>query len=181
MGKIRILSIVLRIIFILALIFLPIFTTLFWLTGGYPLGSWMLFTVFPYTGPSLPLISLLPTQFKIYGYLINLIPILFDMAILYYLIRLFREFGKANIFTINNVIYIRRIGWLMLIGEIISPFYTLLLTFTLTYNNPPGYRYAYLGLDLQNVTIGLVALLIILVSWIMQEGHRIHEENRLTV
>ena len=181
MNRIRSISFVLRMIFTLAFIVLPVYTTLFWISTGHPFGPQYTLTVFPYSGPNLPLLDYLPIKLKVYGYFINLIPIVIDMAILFILIRLFRRFEKGSIFTISNVKRIRRIGWLMLIGEIIQPFYALLLSFTMTYANPPGFRFAYLGVNLQNVTLAVVAMLIILVSWIIQEGHKINEENSLTV
>jgi len=53
--------------------------------------------------------------------------------------------------------------------------------FILTWRNPPGHRFASITLIQTNIGVILVALMVILISWIMLEGCKIREEQQLTV
>lgn len=181
MGKIKTVSVFFRAVFTFCLVALPIYTAVYWLTNGRPFGPWLYITIFPYSGPILPDVGALSASAKIYSFLINMVPIAIYMTILYFLTRLFRLYQNNQIFSSENVTCIRRIGWMMLLNQLIMPLYTMMLTFTVTYDFPVGFRFIYVGFSVQNVLALLVALLIILVSWVMDEGHRLYEENSYTV
>lgn len=113
--------------------------------------------------------------------LVSAIPLLINMVLVYSLIKLFKLYEKGSIFTIKNVNYIRRIGYALLAGQIIQPFYQFAMGIVLTFNNPPHYRFASITLDQNNIGILLTALLVILISWIMAEGCELHDEQQLTI
>lgn len=111
-----------------------------------------------------------------------MIPISIDMLTLYFLTRLFRLYQSKEIFSIGCVRYTRRIGWMMLLYQIVEPIYTFLLSSTLTYGYPHGLHTGYAEIfTIPKLMAVVVAVLIILISWIMEEGHRIYEENTYTV
>jgi hypothetical protein len=118
---------------------------------------------------------------KILGCLVSAIPMMVKMFILYTLIKLFRLYEKREIFSIYHVRLIRNIGYALLVGQIIEPIYQFIMGIVLTMNNPPHHRYAAITLDQTNIGILLTALLIILISWIMAEGCKLHEEQQLTI
>ena len=118
---------------------------------------------------------------KILGCLVSVIPMMVKMFILYTLIKLFRLYEKREIFSIYHVRLIRNIGYALLIGQIIEPIYQFVMGIVLTMHNPPHHRYAAIMLDQTNIGILLTAFLIILISWIMAEGCKLHEEQQLTI
>lgn len=118
---------------------------------------------------------------KIIGCLVSAIPLAVNMFVVYSLIKLFNLYEKGEIFTINHVTYLRNIGYALLAGQIIQPFYQFAMGIVLTLNNPPHYRYASISLDQTNIGILLTALLVILISWIMMEGCQLREEQQLTI
>jgi hypothetical protein len=184
MNKIRIVSGILRFLFTVLLVLLPAYTIVYWLSNGYPFGHWVSLSVFPWseTAPKLPEVETLTPTVKVVAFIFNMIPIAIYMLILYFLIQLFRLYQSNQIFSISCVRNIRRIGWMMLVNQIIHPFYTFMLSATMTYNLPPGFRFGYIGIfNLPKLMAIVVAVLIILISWIMEEGHRIYEENSYTV
>ncbi len=71
------------------------------------------------------------------------------------------------------------------VSDVVLPFatalYQALIGFMLTWRNPPGHRFVSITLDQTNIGIILVALMVILISWIMLEGCKIREEQQLTV
>ncbi len=118
---------------------------------------------------------------KTLGCLVSAIPMMVKMFILYTLIKLFGLYEKREFFSIHHVRLIRNIGYTLLIDQIIEPIYQFIMGIVLTMNNPPHHRYAAITLDQTNIGILLTALLIILISWIMAEGCKLHEEQQLTI
>ena len=118
---------------------------------------------------------------KTLGCLVSAIPMMVEMFILYSLIKLFKLYEKGEIFSMHHVRYIRNIGLALLTGQLIEPIYQFAMGLVLTANNPPQHRYAAITLDQTNIGILLTSLLIILVSWIIAEGCKLHEEQQLTI
>lgn len=118
---------------------------------------------------------------KSLGCLVSFIPMLIDMFVVYCLIQLFRLYENNEIFSINHVKYLRNIGYALLTGQLIQPFYQFAMGLVLTLHNPPHHRYAAITLDQTNIAILLTALMAILISWIMAEGCKLYEEQQLTI
>ena len=103
------------------------------------------------------------------------------MFVKYFLIRLFRLYEEARIFTTENVHYIRLTGLMIFLSQIILPFYEALMTFVLTSHNPVGKHFITISFGNGNIKILIIALLIMLIAWIMDEGRKIQDEQQLTV
>ena len=84
-------------------------------------------------------------------------------------------------FTLNNVRNIKRLGYTLLIGQLLSPLVQLCLSAVTTWHNAPGQRELSIGLSGTNITIILSAILVILISWIMTEGYKMNEERKHTI
>ena len=101
--------------------------------------------------------------------------------LLEYLIKLFGLYSRGKIFTADNVRCIRRIGIVILIYNLLFPLYEMLMTFILTMNNPVGERLVRLGFGGTDIAQIVIAIMIILISWIMDEGRKMEEEQAYTV
>lgn len=118
---------------------------------------------------------------KTLGCLVSSIPMMVYLFILAMLIKLFSCYEKGEIFSINNIRYIRNIGYALLVSQIIEPIYQFIMGFVLTIHNPPHHHFASITLDQTNIGILLTALLVILISWIMMEAYQLREEQQLTI
>ena len=203
MNRIKNVSLFFRVIFQIIFITLPILLIVSWIyaPNDLVLLGFIKLNAIPanYTGmhaytmpgahflPSLngvnakALLHTLTAAEKIIGGLVSAIPMVVNMFVVYSLIKLFNLYEKGEIFTINHVRYIRNIGFALLVGQLIQPFYQFAMGFVLTLNNPPHYRYASITLDQTNVGILLTALLVILISWIIAEACSLREEQQLTI
>src|SRR3990167_8519691 len=85
-----------------------------------------------------------------------------------FLFQLFGLYKQAEIFSLKNVNYIKKIGYTLLIGQLLDPFYQALMTVNLTWSIHP--KILAIGFSGTNIGIILMALLVILISWIMAEG-----------
>jgi hypothetical protein len=180
MHKIKRVSYFFRLLFQTAFIVLPILLALFWIDAPNPIG-------FPKAGfaisfsEGVDVLHALSGTTKFYGFLICLIPVGFMEYVFYCLIKLFALYEKAEIFSINNVNYIKKIGQALLFSQLLNPFYDALKTLNLTWGNPHGHRFIAIAFDGTNIGIILMALMTILISWIMAEGCRLREEQQVTI
>lgn len=118
---------------------------------------------------------------KLLIFSIGLVPFLLKLGLIYFIIKLFKLYEKGEIFTLQNVKYIRKAGYALLLNELISPIYQFMVGIILTIKNPAGYRYASVTFTQYNVGMVLTALMIILISWIMVEACKLNEDQQLTI
>lgn len=173
-----------RALFQILFIVMPLLLLLFWLNAPTPIPRSPNFAglAINFIPQGIEVLGPLSIASKSLGFLICLLPVGVMELILYFLIKLFRLYEKGNIFTLANVKAIKNIAWILLLGEIIiNPIFQALISLALTIHNPPGYRYIKIGIDGTNIGLVLTALLIILISWIMAEGVRLHEEQQYTI
>lgn len=113
------------------------------------------------------------------GIAINMFPIFLSLFVLK---TLFRNYQIGEIFTEKNAMQYRKLGMLFfsyaLIAEPLSNLFTILAA---TLSNPPGHRYLQLALGTPNLEALFCGILVLVISWIMREATKIHDEQTLTV
>lgn len=127
------------------------------------------------------IMHILTNKEKIIGCLVSAVPTMLEMFILYFLIQLFKLYEKGEIFSVKHVNTLRYIGYALLMTQLIEPFYQFAMGLVLTLNNPPHHHYAAVSLSQKNIGILLISLMVILISWIMAEGYKLREEQKLTI
>ena len=181
--KIRTLSSVLKIVFLFAAFSLPIITAGAWITDGYPfLNPVIHWSIIPeITSAVIKPLAEMAASTKFVGFLISLIPVAFQTAALALLVKLFGLFERFEFFSQECVTCIRKLGFCLLIGQLVYPFYIALLTLALTINNAPGERNISVAFGTEQMNLVVIATIIILVSWIMNEGRKLQEEQAATI
>jgi hypothetical protein len=182
MQKIQRVSMLFRLFFQFIFIIFPIVLAIYWILGPQFFDGVMSHeAVIRFIPHSVNVTKPLSATIRLYGFLITLIPLAVTEVILYFLIKLFKLYENKIIFSLDNVNTIRKIGITMLIGQLLNPIHEMLLSLTLTWHNPPGHRIISISIDGTDIGILLAALLTILISWIMAEGCKLREEQRLTI
>lgn len=178
MSKIKYVSLFFKIFFQIAFACLVIAQVLGWIYATHTNSGF--FSVIPslYQGR---IFSPFTLDTRIAGFIISAIPLIFELLVLYYLIRLFRLYEKLQFFTVSNVRYIRNAGYALLLQQIAKPISDFLMGFVLTSTNPPGLHFAVMQMTEKNFGVILIALMIILVSWIMAEGCKLQAEQEFTI
>jgi hypothetical protein len=182
MNKIKRVSLFFRLLFQIMFVVLPLLLIVAWVVAPSAINLFGLdINLFP--AHSYPILHPLSVTTKVLGFLISMIPAGAGLFVLYFLIKLFSLYEKGEIFSILNVTYIRNVGYTLLIGQLVNPFYDAFMSLALTWGNPPhqGLRFVTITVDGTNVGIFLTALLVILISWIMAEGYKLREEQQLTI
>lgn len=185
MNKIKSVSLFFRVVFQGLFVLIPLVFAIGWSIAPDPLispGHIFSMNVIPreYNGR---IFHVLTSSEKFLGFIFNCIPMAVYLFILYSLIKLFRLYEQGEIFSLKNVKNIRNVGYGLLIGQLIYPFYSVIMGLVLTLGNPKGQhlRYIAITLDQTNIGILLTGLLVILISWIMAEGCKLQEEQQLTI
>jgi hypothetical protein len=181
MNKIKRVSLCFRMLFQIAFITLPILVILSWIKAPAPLLTMAGDIAINMIPHDYPILHPLSTTTHLLGFLVSMIPVTVTLFTLHYLIKLFGLYEKGEIFSLQNVNLIRNIGYTLFIGQLINPIYDVLISLTLTWNNPPGHRLASITVDQTNIGILLVAFMVILISWIMAEAYKLREEQQLTI
>lgn len=183
-AKIKKVSLFFRWLFVSLLIAVPIVHLISWISAPVPIdvsgmfGFWV--SPVPKTVQVLHTLSL---STKIYGFLVTAMPVVIIEFILYFLIKLFKLYAQGEIFTIQNVSYIKKTGIALLIMQIVRPISEGIVSALVTWGNPigSGTRKSVITITGIDLTLLLTAFLIILISWIMTEGCRLREEQQLTI
>lgn len=178
MNKIRSISIRLRIAFQIAFIVIPLVNICIWmLYDRLPIE--ISTTLLPH---SLNLnqinVNLLTKSLACLASLLQIAVILYALRLL---IKLFRNYENNIIFSTTNVTYYRRLGYAVFSWVICSKLVEAMISIILTFQNTVGHRIIaikFTGEDLVALAMGAI---IILIASIMHEGHRLQEEQALTI
>jgi len=181
-NKIKTISHWFRILFQIIFVLDIVMLIAFWMNGAHPPAFFgPIQASFLPSNINIPIPSSMDLTTKLLGLLISCIPTGITLAIYYCLIKLFSLYERAEIFTTSNVMYFKKIGYLLLASALIQPFYEALISFTLAFNAAHGHRIATASFGTNNFSEIIIALIIILVSWIMTEGCKLRDEQAYIV
>src|SRR5690242_10196978 len=136
MHKIQRVSLFFRVLFQITFVIMPVLLILFWINAPNPIalgaqtsGDMLINFIPKYIHVMHPL----STTEKLIGFVISLIPTSIQLLVFYFLIKLFRLYERGEIFSANNVKYLRNIGYTLLIGQLVNPIFEGLLSVALTW------------------------------------------------
>ncbi|PHN86224.1 DUF2975 domain-containing protein [Vibrio splendidus] len=103
------------------------------------------------------------------------------MYALMVLIRLFRNYERGEIFSLENVMSYQKLGYSLFYWVLGSVIYGSLMSVILSFNNPPGERIfeiSFVGMDFLTLILGII---ILIISWVMKEGYILADEHSQTI
>lgn len=165
----------LRRLFLVAICLMPMVNGLIWLSINH-LPELVQTRLVPYF-VSMPL----PLSARVMGFAITMMPIGAAMLGAYYLMRLFRLYERGEIFRTTNVRCFRNLSRVLVGWFAIGIVHKSLLSMALTLHHPPGQRYITLELGSPDLTALLVGAVLAVISWVMDEGRQMQEEQDFTV
>lgn len=163
-----------RLFFSVLIILIPITDVLFWSMYNYLPAKGNLILKMD-IGQNLDLLT------RFFLFITSLIPIAVILYAVFTLVQLFRLYENGIVFSMLNVKYYRRLGYLILFWVLALFFYTPIASLVVSINNPPGERFITLGFELLNVLTLITGSLVVLVSWVMDEARKLEDEQTLTV
>ena len=109
----------------------------------------------------------------------GLIPLFLSLFVLK---SIFRNYQKGEIFTITNAKHYKHLGWLFFFDALlVKPISDLLMALAVTFSNPPGHRCLSLGFGAPSIAAIFGGILVIVISWVMIEGSKLHDDQKFTI
>jgi hypothetical protein len=180
MSKVQFVSKCLKWIFGVVIFLLPTVQIVFWMYAEHDFIREHDSGFLPY-GVGLSELIMLGMQTRFYCLLISMIPTGLVMGIFVFLFQLFSQYAKGNIFDAINISLIKKIAYLLLARTLIGPLYEAFITGVWTLNNPAGERMSRISSQTLNLTGVITVLVILVVAWVMAHGHKLQQEQELTV
>lgn len=111
--------------------------------------------------------------------ILGLLPFLLSLFVLK---ALFRNYQAGEIFSPINANHYKKLGWLFFLDALLVKSLShslMVLAVTLTY--PPGHRYLVLSYGIPNLKALFCGVLVLVISWVMGEASKLHDEHRFTI
>ncbi|MFA9394026.1 MAG: DUF2975 domain-containing protein [Halodesulfovibrio sp.] len=166
-----------HLLFSLLLIVIPLFDAAYW----------ALINVLPETLINVNVSSThlspnpLPIKLQLAGFAVSLLPL---SALIYGLInirKLFSFYREGVIFSFEHVCIFKKTSTALVLWVFSSIFYESAKSLIFSFENPPGQRIVSVGLGSPEITTLMVAGIVFVIAWVMDEGRVIAEEQQLTV
>ncbi|HXA48095.1 MAG TPA: DUF2975 domain-containing protein [Burkholderiaceae bacterium] len=109
------------------------------------------------------------------------LPTAVAMFIFARLARLFSLYRHGQIFTAQVVQTIRQLGFAIIVAQFSDLIFQLLCSIVLTWHNGVGHRQVTVGFSFTHCELLFFAAIVILSSWVMDEGRRLQAEQDLTI
>jgi len=123
----------------------------------------------------------LSIKLQLTGFIVSLLPL---SALMYGLInirRLFSFYREGVIFSFEHVNIFRKTSKALIWWVFLSIIYESARSILFSVGNPPGQRVVNVGISSQQITILIIAGIVFVIAWVMDEGRILTEEQHLTV
>ena len=159
------------------IIVIPIYYILYWgLINHIPQS---LITVNSQPIPLTP--NEIPLKLRAVGFLASLLPL---SALIYGLLnvkKLFSFYKEGIVFSIEHTNLFKKIAKALLVWVVLSILYESAKSVIFSAGNPPGGGILEVRLSSPEITMLMVAGIVFVISWVMEEGRKVTEESELTI
>ncbi len=101
---------------------------------------------------------------------------------LFLLRTVFKSYKHGHIFIFENAKAYQKLGWLFFLNALLfKPLSEMGMILVATLSNPPGHRCITLNFGTPNLESIFCGVILIIISWVMIEGHRLQSEQELTI
>jgi len=177
LTKIKKISKNFHLMFSVLLVVVPLYYVIYWSFINYFPET--LVTVNLDSNPLIP--NPLSIRLQLIGFLISLLPL---SALIYGLInirKLFSFYQEGVIFSFEHVNIFKRTSKALILWVMLSILYESAKSILFSMGNPPGQRTVSIGFSSPEITTLVVAGIVFVIAWVMDEGRIITEEQQLTV
>ena len=123
----------------------------------------------------------LPALTRLMGFMVVMIPTGVAMTGAYHLMRLFELYERGEIFKLSNVHCYKKLSRVLIWWFAAGILCQSLLSVVLTLHHPPGQRMLTFALSSSDLAILLLGLILAVITWVMEEGRKLQEDQDLTV
>lgn len=176
-ARIRFISCILKFFCYFGMIAYPVLSLVYWIFDGFEIIYFgkqlgLQLSDFPYVPKE---------DFTLYqrtiGFSLDLFPCIFFILILFLFAQMFKEFGKGRFFSKANAHHLRQVGIIVLIGQLLYPFYIGIRNLLL---NPNECQFIAIFGPNQLKILFLIVILY-LAAYIMELGRFLEEDYKSTI
>lgn len=126
-------------------------------------------------------------KLRVIGFLLSCLPMSVDLFCTLILFRLFRLYETGKIFTAANVRCYRRLGYALILWVIAGILSGLLFSGLIVLTDSSGGQGAVvdwvgmIGWGMAYLSTFLIGWVILMISWVMDEGRQLEEDQALTI
>lgn len=176
-SKLTIISYRLYLLFKFFLILIPAGTLAFWIFYNQ-LPQTLISVSF---GGNIPNPSSLDGFQRFLGFLASALPLAAQVFAILVIMRLLKLYREGSIFSAAHVLLFKRLGQTLVFYGVAGILQATGLSLVMTMNNPPGQRLVSIGAGSDDIALFVVAAVVLMLSWVMDEGRKQAEEQALTV
>lgn len=119
---------------------------------------------------------------KMIGFIAHSLWLLPLFLSLFVLKSIFHNYQNGAIFSVDNARHYSYLGGLFFVDALLAqPLGNLLMVLAVTLGNPPGHRYITISFGTLNLEAVFCGMLVLVISWVMFEGSKLYDEQKLTV
>lgn len=177
--KIKRISTRLYIVFIIFLVITPIITAGFWIFYNSLPENLIAMSVKLSGNLSRP--EILTLQQRLLGLMVSLIPLVIKMSVIVTILQLLKLYRAGKVFSGAHVICFKKLGRSLIYYTIAGILQLAAMSVVMTMNNPRGQRTLSFGVSSDDITLFVIAAIVLMFSWVMDEGRRLAEDQELTV
>jgi hypothetical protein len=108
-----------------------------------------------------------------------LLPFLLSLLVLK---SIFKNYQQGEIFSTANALHYKKLGWLFFLDALlIKSLSNTLLVLAVTLTNPPGHRWITISYGTPNLKALFCGMLVIIISWVMLEASKLHDDQQFTI
>ncbi len=161
-------------LFKILIVCIPVFDLLYWASLNHlPTGFISSLPVVPTR--DLPVVSLS------LAFLASLLPVSVAVYGLSTLRSLFKLYENGIMFSADNVRYFRRLGYVCIAWVVANAVFTTLVSAIITFGNPPGERAIVAQFGTSDMANLIISAIVLLISWVMDEGRKLEDEQARTI
>ncbi len=123
----------------------------------------------------------LPVELQLLGFAVSLLPLSALIYGLFNIRKLFSFYREGVIFTFAHVMIFRNTARALIGWTVLSILYESVKSVLFTMGNPPGQRVLSVTFGSPEMTTLVVAGIVFVIAWVMDEGRILSEEQKLTV
>ncbi len=120
-------------------------------------------------------------QQKMLGLTVSLVPLALKMSAMLTIMQLLKLYRAGKVFSGAHVACFKKLGRFLVYYTLAGVAESTGIVLVMTMNNPPGKKMLSIGFSSDDLTLLVVAAIVLMISWIMDEGRKLAEENELTV
>lgn len=169
LGRIRAVSAVMRAFCTIAIVIIPVGLAAFWALASPELIG----DIRSLGNP----VAALPPLFRLFGFLVTMIPGAIGIYGLIALRRLFDACRAGAIFAAGNALNLRAFAVSVVASALAKIMIGPVLSVLVSWHNPPGTRELAITLSSDDLGALFVGFLFLVVAWIMAEAQRLAEDN----